>query len=155
RRDAREPLRIAAFGATMFVATLGPVLFLKAHVVSFYVGIAALGMSLTAIGVTRAVPRVGFPLARLLVAGLLAVHVWSTAALVRRSENFRGFGMSSDLAERWLYTLAARAADSEGTEVVLPDQSLTQRIFVRDEAHKVLLCARYDVRTAPPGTHVP
>lgn len=149
-RWTTRPLRAAAFGLDVFIIGLAPVLVLPAHLYSYYVGIAAMGMAVAIVGFGQALPRPW--VSRLapwgVVALLLAVHVGSTAALVRQSDEFtflRGF---SENAARWLYTLRLRAEQPGIDEVVLPSTGLTDMVFNVGEAHRLFLCAHYRVQTA-------
>jgi hypothetical protein len=146
-RWSARPLRVAAFGLDVFIIGLAPVLVLPAHIYSYYVGIAAMGMALAIVGFAHALPRLSRLTPWAVVVLLLAVHVGSTATAVRGSEEFRFFRSFSDGAARWLYSLRLRAEVPNLDEVVLPATGLTDTVFNVGRAHQLFLCAGYRVRT--------
>jgi len=145
-RWTTRPLRVATFGLDMFVLALGPVLLLPAHLYSYYVGIAALGMALALVGFARLLPRLSVLGPWALVGALMVVHLVSTTTLVRRSEEFRFFDSFSLAAARWLFTMSVVAEHQRLDEVVVPQNGVTQMVFETGRAHEVFLCARYRVR---------
>lgn len=145
---SRQPVRLVAFGLSLFGIALGPVLLLPNHVYSYYVGIAALGFALAVVGATGLLPRAVRQAATwLLIPLALAVYA-TTIGTVRQSEEFRFFRSFTTASARWLYSVSVATSMESTNEVVVPHDALTDMVFNRWEAHRVLLCARYDVRTA-------
>jgi hypothetical protein len=149
RRWTARALRVGAFGLGTFIVALGPVLCLPNHRFSYYVGIAAFGLSVAIVAFAAALPRFSRPVQCLIVATVLSVHVFSTSAAVRRSEEFRFFDSFSTSAAGWLYAIAGRAARAPIDEVVIPRNQLTDMVFDVGHAHQLFLCARYQVHTVP------
>ena len=154
-RWTARPLRVATFGLDMFVVALGQVLVLPAHVFSYYVGIAALGMALALVGFCHSLPRLSSIAPWVLVAVLLVVHVRFTATSVRDSEEFRFFHGFSQTAVRWLYTLSVYADNPLVREVVVPIGDVTHAVFNVGLAHRLFLCAPYPVRTVENIDQIP
>jgi len=148
RWDGRM-VRVAAFGLDLFIIGLVPVLVLPAHVYSYYVGIAALGMALAIVSALHALPWCPRLAPWTAVALLLAVHVGDTAVSVRGSEEFRFFRSFSDAAAGWLYALRRHAESPGVQEVVLPETKLTDMVFNLGQAHQLFLCADYRLLTVP------
>jgi len=147
-RWTTRPLRIAAFGLDVFIVTLGQVLVLQAHLYSYYIGIAALGMSLALVAFASALPRWSVIAPATVVAALVTAHVLWTVTLVRHSDEFIFLNDFSRSATRWLYSVASLTEMQPVDEVVVPRNKLTALVFDVGEAHRLLLCARYRVRTA-------
>jgi len=148
-RWTSRSLRVATFGIDLFIVALGPVLMLQAHLYSYYVGIAGLGMALAVVGFARAVPwRFAAVGPATVVTSLLAVHVLWTASLVHRSKEFEFFDHFSRSAARWLYTLSVLPPTRSIDEVVVPRGALTGLVFEAGQAHRLFLCASYQVRTS-------
>ena len=141
-------VRVATFGIDVFVVALGPVLFLKAHLYSYYVGIAGLGMACAVMGFASIGPRYARYVPSVFVLVFLATHVMVTSTEVRKSEEFRFFYGFERAAAVWLYTLAQLPAQEGIDEVVIPRDGVTEIMFERDHAEKVLLCAPYVVRAS-------
>ncbi|MBI3785426.1 MAG: hypothetical protein HY270_18695 [Deltaproteobacteria bacterium] len=143
----QQALRAAVFGIDLFIVALGPVLILQNHLFSYYVGIAAAGLSICLIALTRLFA----PLVRVgaIVAGFvcLALHFGVTADQVRQSEEFRLFWGFTRSAAQWLYSVDAVALPGTVDEVVVPSDSVTQMVFDVGRGHEIFLCARYKVRT--------
>jgi hypothetical protein len=148
-RWTARSLRVAAFGLDLFIVALGPVLVLPRHMFSYYVGIAAAGMALALIGFAHAFRGARRVAPSLIVGATLAMHGFSTATVVRQSQEFQFFSNFSRSASRWLYTLAVEAPPHGVEEVVVPLNQLTALVFGAAEAHKLFLCAPYRVTTAP------
>ncbi len=146
-RWTAQPLRAAVFGLDAFIVTLGPVLVLRGHLNSYYVGISSLGMALAVIGFASALPRGSAVLITFIVASLLAVHVTSTVYQVKRSQEFAFFDQFSTAAERWLYSMYLATAAQPTDVVVLPRDWLTTWVFDTAESHRLFMCATYAVRT--------
>jgi len=152
QRWTAPPLRMAAFGLGLFIITLGPVLALATRVGSYYVGLPAFGLALALVGFVRRLPRARGIALSIVVATMLAVHVFATATLVRSSDEFHFFFGFSRAATRWLYTLSLFTGPP-GTpqlvrEVIVPATPVTNRVFTEGEAHKLFLCARYPVQAS-------
>jgi hypothetical protein len=148
QRWTSRALRVLVFGADLFIVALAPVLVLRAHPSSYYVGIAALGGGLAVIAGARALPRVSRMAPGIAVAALVLCHVFSTAALVRQGEEFRIFQGFSARAASWLYTLSVRVDAQSTSEVVVPKDAITSIVFDAGGAHRSFLCAPYEVRTS-------
>jgi hypothetical protein len=147
-RWTARPLRVATFGIDLFIVALSPVLVLPAHLYSYYVGIAALGMAVAMVGFSQALPRLSGVATAAVVAVLLSVHIWSTAMVIRQDDEFRFFHDFSHGAARWLYTMALLNGRPSIQEVVVPSNGLTDLVFDRGAAHQLLLCASFRVRTS-------
>jgi hypothetical protein len=142
-----RPSRVIAFGLDLYVVALAPVIILKAHQQSYYIGIAGLGLALAVIGFANALPRVSRIAPVAVVGALLFVHFNSTAALVRTSLEFQLFEGGSESAANWLYRLSSLRWFPTVQEVVVPKDPVTARLFDDCEAHRIFLCASYRVRT--------
>jgi hypothetical protein len=143
-----HPLRVTAFGLDLFIVALGPVLILATRVSSYCVGIAALGMALALVGFARALPRLSGIATGLVVAAVLAVHVGSTNAAVRQSNEFPLFYRFSQQAAAWINALTSIREDQGVEEVVVPRNLVTSMVFDAGEAQRVFLGAHYRVRTS-------
>ena len=146
-RQARMPWRVAAYGLTLFVVTLAPVLVLPAHASSYYVGIAALGTALAFAGAARGVPWAPTIASAAVVVVFVGMHVGSTAARVRNGAELKIYNGFSESTAGWLYTAATMTRGRGVLEVVVPDGSIDPMAVVHD-AHKVLLCAPYALRAS-------
>jgi hypothetical protein len=154
RARARRTLAVAAFGLDLFLIALGPVVILRDHLFSYYVGTAAAGAAIAAVAIATALPAGRRILVPLLAAAVLAVHLASTARAVRLTGEFGMYHGFMRQAASWLYTLTRRAAGPDVREVVLPKGPVPRVVFELGEAHRLLLCAPYAVTTAdspPPG----
>ena len=139
----RRPwLGVFGCGCALFLAGLGPVLFLPTHIYPAYVGIPALGAALAVIAPLTALPGNG-AVALAAAAGFVAVHLHSTATAVRSESDFRFIELASDSAARWLATIDHLATPAT-REVVVPSDPITRRMF--GSAHRQFLCAGYEVR---------
>src|SRR5262245_40161185 len=143
-----HPLRVATFGLDLFIVALGPVLILATRVSSYCVGIAALGMALALVGFVRALPRLSGIATGLVVAAVLAVHVGSTNAAVRQSNEFPLFYRFSQQAAAWINALTSIREDQGVEEVVVPRDLVTSMLFDAGDAQRVFLGAHYRVRTS-------
>jgi hypothetical protein len=143
------PVRTATIGLDLFIVALAPVVFLRGHLLSYYVGIAGLGASLAVVGFTAGMLPFAKPLgAPLAIATLMLVHATSTATAVRHRPEFAVFDAFSETAQDWLFTLRWKTQHMMLKEVVVPHTPVTDYVLGSNEAHKVLLCAPYDVRFA-------
>ncbi|HJQ83778.1 MAG TPA: hypothetical protein VKA21_06875 [Candidatus Binatia bacterium] len=141
-------IRIVAFGLDLFVIALGPVLILREHLFSYYVGTATEGLALALVGLARALPGVRRLAPAALVVAALATHVFVTARSVREGGEFgmyRGFARQ---AATWLRTVSQRVAGAHVAEVVVPEEPVTRVVFEIGEAHRLLLCADWAVTTS-------
>jgi len=94
-------------------------------------------------------PRVGGGAPIALATALVVAHVWWSLALVKRSDEFTFLNDFSRSAAAWLYTVGSLTELRPVDEVVVPRDGLTDLVFDVGEAHRLFLCARYRVRTAP------
>jgi hypothetical protein len=146
RRPAAPRLRATAFGLVLFAIALGPVMVLRDHLFSYYVGTAAAGAALALAAVLPA----GGALRALapVIVGVAALTVALTASRPRMRATGE-FGMYSGYARQaasWLYTLTQAAPGVR--EFVVPHEGVPHWVFNYGRAHKLLLCADYDVVTA-------
>ena len=141
-------LRVATFGVDLFIVGLGQVLVLRAHVYSYYVGIGGIGLALALVGFAAASTRLRVVGPALVVAALVATHVYATRGLVQRSEEFRFFYSFTRAAAEWLYTVRVHASRGGIDEFVVPNTGVTHLVFDVAESQKLLLCGDYGVRTA-------
>lgn len=154
-RLSSRPVRLVSFGLTLFGTALGPVLILPNHVYSYYIGTAAAGFSLALVGAFDFLPLRGRRLCTwLLIPAALVVYAVTIGA-VRQSEEFRFFRSFTTASARWLYSVTVATATERTNEVVVPQSAVTEMIFDRWEAHRVLLCAGYEVRTTERIEDVP
>ena len=143
RGGARRPwLGVLGCGGALFLAGLGPVIFLPTHIYPAYIGIPALGAALAVIAPLTALPGKG-AVALAAAAGFVAVHLHSTATTIRNEADFRFIELASDSAARWLATIDHQATPAT-REVVVPADAITRRMF--GSAHRQFLCAGYEVR---------
>ena len=143
------PVRTATIGLDLFIVALAPVVFLRGHLLPYYVGIAGLGASLAVVGFTAGMLPFAKPLgAPLAIATLMLVHATSTATTVRHRPEFAIFDAFSETAQDWLFTLRWKTQHMMLKEVVVPHTPVTDYVLGSNEAHKVLLCAPYGVRFA-------
>jgi hypothetical protein len=148
-------VRLVSFGLTLFGTALGPVLILPNHVYSYYIGTAAAGFSLALVGAVDFLPLRARRLCTwLLIPAALVVYAVTIGA-VRQSEEFRFFRSFTTASARWLYSVTVATATERTNEVVVPQSAVTEMIFDRWEAHRVLLCAGYEVRTTERIEDVP
>jgi hypothetical protein len=147
-RWTARPLRVATFGIDVYVVALAPVLVLPAHLYSYYVGVAALGMAVALVGLCQALPRLPGAATAAVVGVLLSVHIGSTARVIRQSDEFRFFHDFSHGAARWLYTMALLNGRPSIEEVVVPANVMTDLVFDQGAAHQLLLCSPFRVRTS-------
>ena len=147
RRGAGTRTRATALGLDLFLVGIAPVVLLPQHVHLAYVGIAALGMALAVTAAASALPG-GTVVALGVAAVLAAVDLRTASPLARQQEDFTVVDRSATLAVQWLTTIAQRAAaDPSIREFVVPADPNTNRLF--GSAHRLFLCASYDVRTVP------
>ena len=147
----RRWVGVAACGLVLFVSGLGPVLFLPQHIYPAYIGVGSLGVALAIVAPLAALPR-GDAVALAVAAALVAVHLRSTAAMVRTEEDFVVIEASATNAAHWLATLD-RVAGPGTREVVVSRYPNTERLF--GIAHRMFLCAPYTVRTVPDVSTAP
>jgi hypothetical protein len=150
-KPSRPWIGVTACGLVLLVLGLAQVLFLPTHVFPAYVGIAALGASLAIIAPVAALPR-GHIAAAGLAAVFVALHLGWTAAAARNEMDFRTVEGLSVLAARWL-SAVDHAAGSGTEEVVVPLDRATAALF--GVAHRLFLCASYDVHPVPDLRAVP
>jgi hypothetical protein len=146
RRPGATRLRVAAFGLVLFAIALGPVMVLRDHLFSYYVGTAAAGAALTlaALLPARGVPGALAPA----IVGVAAVAVALTGSTPRMRATGE-FGMYYGYARQaasWLYTVTQAAPGVR--EFVVPYGPVTHMLFDAGRGHELLLCADYDVVTA-------
>jgi hypothetical protein len=142
---ARRVWRVSAFGLSLFAIALAPVLVLPDHLFSYYVGIAAAGLALAVVATLAALPGKYFG-APIVATALAVALFFPTTTLVRNSEEMRFFWSFSRSAARWLYSLSVATPNRGVEEVVVPHDGVTDMIFREGDAHRVLLCAHYQVR---------
>jgi hypothetical protein len=141
----------AACGLVLFAVGLAPVVFLPQHVAIAYVGLAAYGVALAIVAPLRALPH-GGAIAVAVAVLLVGVHLRSTATAIRSTHDFRVVEVTSQRAVGWLQAIAA-AAGPDTREVVVPTTEVTWRMF--GVAHRMFLCATYDVRLVETTQGVP
>jgi len=144
-------LRVGALGFNLFVLALAPVIFLPNHQQSYYVGIAGLGMALAAVGMGSGLlrPRMRRTVLAALCLALLCVHATWTRLELRRNSDAVFFDGASETSLRWLYTIWFMGASNFYTEVVIPDDPVTRRLFDPGDplkADTVFLCPPMGVR---------
>lgn len=143
--------RVTAFGASAFVVGIAPVLFLPQHFASAYVGLAAFGLALVV-----AAPLARLP-GRLVTTGSLAFAIVVVAYEGRfvlpemiLGREVRGIEGSARDAAGWLRAIDAAARARPGVrQVVVPESWANHLTFDIGQAHRLFLCAPYDVRTVP------
>jgi hypothetical protein len=146
RPQASWPLRVAAFGLGLYVIALLPVAMLRAHLFSFYIGIAALGTALTLVAIVGLLPR-GADAARVALGTVvLAGQVLWSGPLVRQERFPTMFRALTDEAVQWLYTIDDAVKAGPIDEVVVPIEGTTVNLFERCDAQRLFLCASYPVR---------
>ena len=79
----------------------------------------------------------------------LAFYVQQVHAAIRRDPEILLMNATAQNAVRWLYTLERRTAAGDVREVVVPNEGQNDRLF--GAAHRLFLCAPYEVRAVPPA----
>jgi hypothetical protein len=155
RRTAGPSLRAVACGLDLFLVGLAPVILLKRSVYLSYLGIPALGMALAMVGAAHGSRR-REAVALLIVAALAYHDLRAALPLARAGNQFLYVDTSAKMAASWLDTLRRTAERTPDVrEFIVPLDGFSKRLFIQGEAHRMFLCAPYNVRPVPHPTAQP
>ena len=126
----RREWRLLALGSSMFIASLLPVLPLRDHTFDYYIGIAAAGAALAALGVCQLVTRSWRGLAAALAVTVVLLDVATHGRAARANPHFQFIEAASDAEARWAVTVRrAAAAPGAARDIEAPNDILTRFLF--------------------------
>jgi hypothetical protein len=146
RQRGSRRLAVLALGLDLFVVALGPVLVLRDHLFSYYVGTAAAGAALALAALLPPAGRLRAAAPAALAIAAVATALTASTARMRASGEFGMYYGYARQAASWLYTLTRAAPDVR--EFVVPYGPVTHMVFDLGRAHHLLLCADYEVVTS-------
>ena len=131
--------RLLALGMMLFLASLAVVVPLGDHFFAHYIGVAALGAALAAIGLCQSTTRRWRPAIVAVAIGLVAVDVASGGRAARTDPVYTLYRGAAEWSARWVYAVENAASSPSVREVLVPRSELTGYVFGLGRADALFL----------------
>lgn len=143
--------RLPALGSALWLVSLAPVLALTDHYYDYFVGIAALGFALAAVGLCMLAGRHWRVVALGLVVAVLTIDPATGERAARGTPVFALVRNAAASSARWLVAVEDNARATAASTVLVPKNNTTAMLFGTHGAAAVFFPAGPRVELYPPG----